>query len=189
MGRDAGEHKLRNAMTQLAVTYRGSSIVYNDEGAERRDPATLGSGHNKESETAAQPGDRAPETPGLVDVRNPPATLSLFDIFAPSVHSGLVFAGNGGSDALHPLSSVIARQPEGTVRPDCQSRIGITRAAARVNGLFEHMLVDRDGHAHAGYNVSGEKVVVQSDGFIGARVHSTTGIDRYFGRIFASGFR
>ena len=103
-------------MTQLGVNYRGSSIVYNDEGAERRDPATLGSGYNKESETAAQPGDRAPEAPGLVDVRNPPATLSLFDIFAPSVHSVLVFAGNGGSDALHPLSSVIARQPEGAAR-------------------------------------------------------------------------
>ena len=41
-GRDAvGEHKLRNTMTQLGVNYRGSSIMYNDdEGAERRDPAS-----------------------------------------------------------------------------------------------------------------------------------------------------
>jgi hypothetical protein len=70
MGRHAGEHKLRNAMTQLGVNYRGSSIVYNDEGAERHDPATSGSGYNKESETAAQPGDRAPEAPGLVNVRS-----------------------------------------------------------------------------------------------------------------------
>jgi hypothetical protein len=81
-GRDASENKLRKAMTQLGVNYRGSSIVYN-EGAER-DPATLGSGYNKESETAAQPGDRAPEAPGLVDVCNTSAqaaTLSLFGIF------------------------------------------------------------------------------------------------------------
>ena len=114
MGRDAGEHKLRNVMTQLGVNYRGSSIVYNDGGAKRRDPATLGSGYNKESETAAQPGDRAPEAPGLVDVRNPAATLSLFGIFALSVHSVLVCAGNGGnSDTLRPL---IARQPEGAAR-------------------------------------------------------------------------
>ena len=106
-------------MTQLAVTYRGSSIVHNDEDAERHDPATLGRGYNKESETAAQPRDRAPEAPGLVDVRNPAATLSLFDIFGPSVHSMLVFAGNGASDTLHPLSGIIARhtrQPEGSVR-------------------------------------------------------------------------
>ena len=41
-GRDAvREHKLRNAMTQLGVNHRGSSIMYNDdEGAERRDPAS-----------------------------------------------------------------------------------------------------------------------------------------------------
>lgn len=59
-GRDAvSEHKLHNAMTQLGVNYHGSSIVYNDEGAKQRDPA---SGYNKESETAAQPGDK-PQRP------------------------------------------------------------------------------------------------------------------------------
>ena len=54
-GRDAvGEHKLRNAMTQLGVNHRGSSIMYNDdEGAEWRDPASR---YNKESETTAQRG-------------------------------------------------------------------------------------------------------------------------------------
>ena len=197
-GGEASENKLRKAMTQLGVNYRGSSIVYN-EGAER-DPATLGSGYNKESETAAQPGDRAPEAPGLV-VRNTSAqaaTLSLFDILTPSVHSVLIFAGNGtGSsnlDALHTLSGVIARQPEGAVRgvlivsPESQ---GAT-AGAQANGLFEQVLVDRDGHAHAGYHVpvNGEKVtvvVIRPDGFIGARAHSATGIEQYFGRIFASG--
>ena len=84
-------------MTQLDVNYRDSSIVYNDEGAERHDPATLGRRYNKESETAGQPGDRAPEAPRLGDVRSTSAqaaTLSLFGIFAPSVHSVLVFAGN-----------------------------------------------------------------------------------------------
>lgn len=200
-GRDASDHKLRKAMTQLGVNYRGSSIVYN-EGAEH-DPATLSSGYNKESETAAQPGDRAPEAPGLVDVRNTSAqaaTLSLFSIFSPSVHSVLVFAGNGtgssNSDALHTLSGVIARQPESTVcgvlivSPESESQGAA--ASAQANGLFEHVLVDRDGHVHTGYNVPvcSEKVtivIVRPDGFIGARVHSTAGIEQYFGCIFASG--
>ena len=200
-GLNASEGKLRNAMTQLGVNYHGSSIVYN-EGAEHN-LATLGSGYNKESETAAQPGDRAPEAPGLVDLRNTgaqAATLSLFGIFTPSVHSVLVFAGNGtgssNSDALHTLSDVIARQPESTVcgilivSPESESP-GDT-AGAQTNGLFDQVLVDRDGHAHTGYNipVSGEKVtvvVVRPDGFIGARVHSATGVEQYFGRIFASG--
>ena len=58
-------------------------------------------------------------------------------------------------------------------------------------GLFEQVLVDRDGHAHAGYNVpiSGEKVTivaVRPDGFIGTRMHSATGVKQYFWRIFAS---
>ncbi|KIM74259.1 hypothetical protein PILCRDRAFT_828424 [Piloderma croceum F 1598] len=200
-GRDASENKLRKTMTQLGVNYRGSSIVYN-EGAER-DPATLGSGYNKESETATQPGDRAPEAPGLVDVRNTSAqaaTLSLFDIFSPSVHSVLVFAGNGTgsstSDALHTLSGVIAQQPESAVRgvlivsPESESQ-GAT-AGAQANGLFEQVLVDRDGHAYVGYNVpvGGEKVTVvilRPDGFIGARMHSTTGVEQYFGCVFPSG--
>jgi hypothetical protein len=200
-GRDASDNKLRKAMTQLGVNYRGSSIVYN-EGAEH-DPATLSSGYNKESETAAQPGDRAPEAPGLVDVRNTSAqaaTLSLFSIFSPSVHSVLVFAGNGtgssNSDALHTLSGVIARQPESTVcgvlivSPESESQGAA--ASAQANGLFEHVLVDRDGHVHTGYNVPvcSEKVtivIVRPDGFIGARVHSTAGIEQYFGRIFAFG--
>jgi hypothetical protein len=30
-------------------------------------------------------------------------------------------------------------------------------------------------------------VVVRPDGFIGARVHSATGVEQYFGCIFASG--
>ena len=168
--------------------------MYNDdEGAKQRDPA---SGYNKESETAAQPGDRAPEASGLVDSAHA-ATLSLFGIFAPSVHTVLVFAGgngsgNGNSDTLHALPGIIARQPEGAVRavlivsPKSKSE-------SRGAGLFEQVLVDRDGHAHAGYNVpvvSGEKVtlvVVRPDGFIGARVHNATGIERYFGCIFASG--
>jgi hypothetical protein len=175
--------------------------MYN-EGAEH-DPATLGSGYNNESETAAWPGDRAPEAPGLVDVRNTSAqaaTLSLFGIFAPSVHSMLIFTGNGtgssNSDALHTLSGVIARQPESAVRgvlivsPESESQGAA--ASAQANGLFQQVLVDRNGHVHAGYNVpvSGEKVivvVVQPDGFIGARVHSATGVEQYFGCIFAPG--
>ena len=99
-------------MTQLAVNYR--AIVCNE--GDERDPATSGSGYNKESETAARPGDRAPDAPGLVNVRRTSAqaaTLSLFGIFAPSVHSVLVFAGNsvgsGNSDTLHVLSGPIAR--------------------------------------------------------------------------------
>ena len=130
IGRDAvGEHKLHNAMTQLGVNYCGSSIMYNDdEGAEQRDPA---SGYNKESETAAQPGDRAPEAPGLVNVRSTSVTLSLFGIFAPSVHSVLVFTGGNGSssnsDTLHALSGVIARQPESAVRGVLIVSPGITR--------------------------------------------------------------
>ena len=176
-------------------THHKTFSSYNDdEGAEQRDPA---SGYNKESETATQPGDRAPEAPGLVDVRSTSVTLSLFGIFAPSVHTVLVFAGgngsgSGNSDTLRALSGVIVQQPESAVRgvlivsPESEME-------SRGAGLFEQVLVDRDGHAHAGYNVpvgSGEKVtvvVVRPDGFIGARVHNATGIERYFGCIFASG--
>ena len=81
------------------------------------------------------------------------------------MHSVLVLAGNNaGSGHLHStLSGVIARQPENAVRGvlnvSPESELQGAAAAARDNGLFEQ--VPR-GHAHAGYNVSREEVVVRS---------------------------
>ena len=62
---------------------------------------------------------------------------------------------------LHVLSGAIARRPESAVRgvlivcPESEFELQGAAAAggALANGLFEQVLVDRDGHVHAGYNV------------------------------------
>ena len=76
-------------MTQLGVNYRGSSIIGEDDIG---DTTIKVSGYNKDSETAACPGDRAPEVPSLINTTSEHKRETLFGIFSPSHHSVLVFA-------------------------------------------------------------------------------------------------
>ena len=83
------------------------------------------------------------------------------------------FAGRQRQFRYTPPPIVIARQPENAVNgvlvvsPESESQGAA--AGARANGLFEQVLVDRDGHAHAGYNVpvvaiGGEKGISSEHG-------------------------
>ena len=83
------------------------------------------------------------------------------------------FSGRQRQFRYTPPPIVIARQPENAVNgvlivsPESESQGAA--AGARANGLFEQVLVDRDGHAHAGYNVpvvaiGGEKGIPSEHG-------------------------
>ena len=79
-------------LTQLGVNYRGSSIIGEDD---LRDTTLEVSGYNTDSETAACPGDRAPEIPSLINAtgyQSDHNRKTMFGIFSPSHHSVLVFA-------------------------------------------------------------------------------------------------
>ena len=54
-----------------------------------RDTTVKVPGYNKDSETAACPGDRAPDAPLLIDVTDDHKRDRLFGIFSPSHHSVL----------------------------------------------------------------------------------------------------
>ena len=171
-------------MTQLGVNYRGSSIIGEDD---IRDTTLNVSGYNKDSETAACPGDRAPEVPSLINATGEHKRETLFSIFSPSHHSILVFTEKYEEHSALALSSVINRLPENTVR----SVLILPPESNVVNGLgviYDEVFIDSGGHGHSDYGLPRDQscfVVVRPDGVVGARVHEVAGVERYFQKIFS----
>ena len=177
---------LRNTdISQLGVSYRGSSIIGEDSIC---DTTLKVSGYNKDSVTAACPGDRAPQLPSLINAtgeNNKHETL--FGILSPSHHSVLVFTKKYEESSALALSSVINRLPGNTIRS-----VLILPSGSNVNELgttvYDEVFIDSGDHAYAGYGLPGDQsyfVVVRPDGVVGARVDEIVGVERYFQKIFA----
>ncbi|PPQ68063.1 hypothetical protein CVT26_007347 [Gymnopilus dilepis] len=182
-----GEFKRGGELNQLGVNYRGSSIVYEDDVEVH---TTRGAGYNDDSVTAARPGDRAPDAPGLVDaVEKSKPSVAVYDLLAPSVHTVLVFANT--VEGHEPLLEIVKSLPEGSVKTVLLlpkgSEAPVYGSAAK---QFDHVLVDQDGYAYAGYHIDNSSVgvaVVRPDGVVGARVLGAPGLKHYFNGIFAHG--
>ena len=174
----------RVGMSQLGVNYRGSSIIGEDD---IRDTTPKVSGYNKDSETAACPGDRAPEVPSLIDTTGEHKTKTLFDIFSPSYHSVLVFTKKYDENLALTLSNVINRLPGKTAHT-----VLILPPKSNVNQLasavYDEVLIDSGGHAYASYGLSDDEsyiVVVRPDSVVGVRVREVAGVEHYFQKIFS----
>ena len=170
-------------LTQLGVNYRGSPIIGEDD---VRDTTLKVSGYNKDSETAACPGDRAPEVPSLINATGEHKPETLFGIFSPSHHSVLVFTKKYEESSALALSSVINRLPRNTVRS-----ILIVPSESNVNEvskIYDEVFIDSGGHAYVGYGLLSDQsyfVVVRPDGVVGARVVEIAGVEDYFQKIFS----
>ena len=174
-------------LTQLGVNYRGSSIIGEDD---LRDTTLEVSGYNTDSETAACPGDRAPEIPSLInatDNQSDHNRKTLFGIFSPSHHSVLVFAKEYEEHSALALSSLINGLPGNAVRS-----VLILPFESNVNELdaiYNEVVIDFRGHACSSYGLPRDRsyfVVIRPDGVVGARVHEVAGVERYFQKIFSS---
>ena len=171
-------------MNQLGVNYRGSSIIGEDD--IRGTTPNKVSGYNKDSESAACPGDRAPEVPSLISATGEHKCGTLFGIFSPSHHTVLVFAKKYEEYPALALSSVINRLAENTVRS-----VLILPSESNVNELgvvYDEVFIDSGGHGLSSYGLPSDQsyfVVVRPDGVVGARVHEVAGVERYFQKIFS----
>ena len=172
-------------MTQLGVNYRGSSIIGEDDVRGTTTTVKV-SGYNRDSETAACPGDRAPQVPSLINASREHKHETLFDIFSASHHSVLVFAKNYEENSALALSSVIKRLPENTVRS-----VLILPPESNVKELgvvYDEVFIDSGGHGPSSYGLPSDQsyfVVVRPDGVVGARVREVAGVERYFRKIFS----
>ena len=174
-------------LTQLGVNYRGCSIIGEDDIRNTTDTTLIVSGYNKDSETAACPGDRAPEVLSLINAIDEHKQDTLFSIFSPSHHSVLVFTKRYEEYSAQALSSVIKRLPENTVR----SVLILPSESNVVNKLgvvYDEIFIDSGGHGHSNYGLPNDQfyfVVVRPDGVVGARVREIAGVERYFQKIFS----
>ena len=172
-------------MTQLGVNYRGSSIIGEDDIRGTTTTVKV-SGYNKDSETAACPGDRAPEVPSLISPTGEHKRETLFGIFSASHHIVLVFAKKYEEDSALALSSVIKRLPQNTVRS-----VLILPSGSNMNEqsvVYDEVFIDSGGHGPSSYGLPSDQsycVVVRPDGVVGARVREVARVERYFLKIFS----
>ncbi|KAI0260111.1 FAD binding domain-containing protein [Gloeopeniophorella convolvens] len=168
-------------VSQLGVHCRRSDIV--------RDERSTGVGGADESAYARvagplRAGDRAPDAPGLRDVRSG-ADCRLFDIFKPYHHTVVVLAARADPPAI---VECLRSYPKALVR----SVVVFPRDAAQIPGVDGADIVVRDeeGHALAAYATreTASKVadvaVIRPDGVVGALVAGPEGVEAYFSRIF-----
>jgi len=160
---------------------------YDFDGTNNHDEEVL-DGYGLDLDGTLTAGDRAPDAPGLVDMRDTRRTTTktwrLFQIFGPSCHTVLVFA-----EATHRWPQVLRSlsvYPQGTVYTVliARRRNAILAAEAAPAGF---VLEDRDGHAHDAYVCDRDYgiTVVRPDGVVGAIAKGVNGVMWYFRGIFS----
>ncbi|OCH86653.1 monooxygenase [Obba rivulosa] len=176
-------------LLQLGVHYRWSSLIVDERpGAGENIAPRLPVAARGTLEGVLYAGDRAPEATNLRKVIGPDTVdgvTSLFRVFALSLHTVLFFAASN-VEGLEDALKASKRYPADRIRTVSILRTHTT--APSVAGV-DLVLMDEDGHAYTGYGVDGDKltvIIVRPDGVVGAIVHGSEGILRYFERVFTT---
>ncbi|THV05570.1 hypothetical protein K435DRAFT_834684 [Dendrothele bispora CBS 962.96] len=178
-------------LRQFGVNYRGSPIVIDQkytEVEETSDPYRSG------DDGSVRAGDRAPDAPGLVklsssaEVSKDKDALTFFDMFKPSSHTVIVFAGERPAEEVDAILATTTAYSKGSIQTAVVHPRNSTTTSTTISSPANYVLLDRDGHAYKGYVVSESEisvVVVRPDGYIGALVFQPEGLKSYFSKIFA----
>lgn len=174
------------SLAQLGVNYRWSSIVIDERATDVLYKGQPSRAYGGEESDGLHAGDRAPDAPGLVNVRKDiNDSTSLFDIFQPSYHTVLFFGTE--HELLSPALSALKDYPLQLTRSVVICPKGMSTPPV-INGA-DLVLVDQQGHAYAGYGVSSENltiVIVRPDAVVGGIVFGVAGIKRYFRGVFSA---
>ncbi|TFY54307.1 hypothetical protein EVJ58_g8943 [Rhodofomes roseus] len=172
-------------LKMLGINYRWSSIVVDERTPKAESPNDVnpyGSGNDSE----LRAGDRAPEAPDLVPVRTGEAdgATSLFNVFRPMHHTVLLF--NLPAEEMEQLLQAAQKYQAGSVKTVLVFPQGTSDP--HIAGQPDLVVVDKGGHAYAGYLVSPEKptiVIVRPDGVIGGIAYGLKGFETYFRGVFS----
>ncbi|THU75398.1 hypothetical protein K435DRAFT_577609, partial [Dendrothele bispora CBS 962.96] len=171
-------------LKQFGVNYRSSPILIDQkytEVEETSDPYRSG------DDGSVRAGDRAPDAPGLVkmsssaEASKDKEALPFFDLFKPSSHTVIVFAGERPAEEVDAILTTTTAYPKGSIQT------AVVYLRTPTTSSADYLLVDRDGHAYKNYVVSEREisvVVVRPDGYIGALVFQPEGLKSYFSKIF-----
>ncbi|KII91041.1 hypothetical protein PLICRDRAFT_174374 [Plicaturopsis crispa FD-325 SS-3] len=186
-GKDLSAWQRSRELAQLGVNYRWSSIVLDDQAAAHTHHADTEKhdAYGQGAATGMHAGDSAREAPGLFDLATR-ETETLFSLFRTSLHTAMIFA----SDAAEAKSFIdtLASYPPGIL----QSVLLLPQGSKRVNAdslgiAADRSLVDTKDYARSHYGIERHTtiVLVRPDGVVGGIVHSTEGIQMYFGKVLA----
>ncbi|KAF8627812.1 hypothetical protein AX15_004237 [Amanita polypyramis BW_CC] len=195
----------RVGLNQLSISYRWSSIVFDERRRDARENAAeedeyfhdynfdgsdeeeeVLDAHGLQADGILVAGDRAPDAPGLIDMRKTTGreTWRLFEIFGPSYHTVLVFTEV--TRRWTQVHKLVSAYPKGTVQFVLIARRG--QVVPEVEATYaDFVLEDSDGHSHNAYLLDDNYgiVVVRPDGVIGAIAKGAEGVGWYFEGIFA----
>jgi hypothetical protein len=166
----------------LGINCRFSSIVLDefitpDEGKPINAYGVLEEGH-------LEAGDRAPDAPKLLPISPGDSDVTtLFSFYRPWYHTVLVFAPSA-ADAT-PILAALESCDKSVVRSAVM--LPSSAPAADVASPADLVLLDRGDHAYSAYLVEASQTkvfVIRPDGVIGAIVHGTEGVKKYFSMIF-----
>ncbi|KAF9527743.1 FAD binding domain-containing protein [Crepidotus variabilis] len=162
-------------LNQLGVNYRASRIVI-DQG-EAVEPVSSYGGPDGGPIRA---GDRAPDASGLVRVGTK-ESARLFEIFDSRLHT-VVFFADRLTQELTATSTLFTKYSPEVVRFIVVRKVQDNLESDLDLPVYE----DRDGHAYKAYNTvdgSGKVFVVRPDGFVGARLQTIEGVEKYFDEV------
>ncbi|KAF9565354.1 pentachlorophenol 4-monooxygenase [Agrocybe pediades] len=170
----------RGSVNQLGVNYRGSPIVVDEESElQGVDHWAAGSRYNS-VDGRVLAGDRAPDASGLIRIgKGDAAQTRLFTLLKPTQHTILIFAEKVD---YHTILPALSHYPRDSVHPIVVVPSGGSSTDSNVDAVE-----DKDGHAHAAYNVTDPAssiFVIRPDGVVGARVTTAEALERYFRGIF-----
>jgi len=179
----ASQWAFPSALRQLGVHCRWSALVLDEfqdeeetpDGTHVEPPSTYGS----ESVERVHAGDRAPDAPGLIDLKSGQATR-LFDVFSPAMHTVIVLK----PALLQAVDKILQKYPSGVIR---KVVVLEESAAGDIPDTPDFAFRDSQGHLRRAYGrAHGTGVaIVRPDGVVGGLVRGADGIESYFSRVFS----
>ncbi|TFK51512.1 monooxygenase [Heliocybe sulcata] len=171
---------------QLDINYRGSPIVLDQRlgpltEAPPADIYTFG------QLGSVQAGDRAPDAPGLLDLKDSSSGLtSLFRIFAPAKHTVLILSAS--TPLADSVIDVLRDYPADIVQSVAVLPGRVAVRETEVLPKADLIVKDTDGHVYEGYSVDPWKeelavIIVRPDGFVGGVGNGAQTVKDYFQRI------
>ncbi|TFY57158.1 hypothetical protein EVG20_g8650 [Dentipellis fragilis] len=176
-------------LKQLGVHYRWSPIVLDEQvdelGTTDKDKARqeTASTYVVEDGDRLHAGDRAPDAPGLIDIKSEDARR-LFEIYRPEYHTVLIFSASDGT-TVDAVLAALEHYPKGLIR---SAVIRPQRSTVPAKGA-DLVLQDKETYAYNEYGMKQDSTgvaVVRPDGIIGALVGGAPGIKKYFSGIFSA---
>ena len=175
----------------LGVNYRTSPIVIDEFFS--APSAQVHSSYRAPEDGVLRAGDRAPDAPNLIPVTSTAETPSgesgvrLFDIFASTYHTVLIFTPSPSVPVVRQVLSVLKEVEKKVNEKLVKPLVILPPGSEGEIEVGEEILVDHAGHARSAYVVDkGETkvIVVRPDGVVGAVVRGGEGVGKYFNKIF-----